>query len=165
MLGLIFVAALGFFHAATRTLQTYTYWSEKASKFESKLTKINEEIEKLRTADHEHPLDDKTIGVQQLRIDLGRALADRGRVWANWEKKKAATLPSGIMDVTISSQDPVPSAFTKNMLVYAFEEGDDQSVGKYLGEFRVDAVSQNQVVLASTTQMVSSLSKNVTGDG
>ena len=44
------------------------------------------------------------------------------------------------------------------MLLYAFEEGDDQSPGKYLGEFRVDGVSATkQIVLASTTQMLKSL--------
>ena len=47
------------------------------------------------------------------------------------------------MDVTVSTDDP--NAFTKNMLLYGFEEGDDQSPGKYLGEFRVDAVSEKAV--------------------
>jgi hypothetical protein len=161
LLGLIFVAALGFFHAATRTLYMYTYWAQSAGKFESKLIKLNEENKRLQTADRAHPLDNKTIGVQQLRIDLGRMMTDRGRVWAQWDKKKVVTLPSGITDVTVSTQGAVPSAFTKNMLVYAFEEGDEKSAGKYLGEFRVDAVSSDQIVLASTTQMVSSLAKNV----
>ena len=66
------------------------------------------------------------------------------------------------MDVTVSTDEP--SAFTKNLLLYAFEEGDEQSPGKYLGEFRVDAVSATkQIVLASTTQIVDSLAKNVRG--
>lgn len=42
------------------------------------------------------------------------------------------------------------------MLLYAFEEGDEQPPGKYLGEFRVDAVSDKRVVLASTSQMAKS---------
>lgn len=119
------------------------------------------EIARLRTADHEHPLDDKTIGVRQLHIDLGRMLANRGRIWTKCEKQKAAIVASGIMQVAVSSED---NQFAKDMLLYAFEEGDDQSPGKYLGEFRVNRLGDKdkQVELFSTTQMVSSLAKNVT---
>jgi hypothetical protein len=161
LLVLIFLASLVFFHAAARTVKTYKYWANLADQFEKKLQERRAEIVRLQTADHEHPLDDKTVGVQQLHIDLGRVLASRGRIWTKCEKKRAAPdTKSGFMEVAISTDDS--NAFAKNMLLYAFEEGDDQSPGKYLGEFRVDAVSQQQVVLASTTQLVGSLTKNVT---
>ncbi len=161
MVGLILIACLAFFHAATRTLKTYTYWANLATGFEAKLTRVNEENERLRTADREHPLDDKTIGVDRLRIDLGRALANRGRVWADWGKQKAVTLPSGIMEITVSNNVPSPD-ITPNMLLYAFEEGDGQSPGKYLGEFHVKGVHQNQMQMDSTGQLASGLAKNVT---
>jgi len=160
LLGLILIASLGFFHAAARTVKTYQYWANKANDFEGILKKRNAEIVALRTADHQHPLEDKTIGIQQLRIDLGRVLANRGRIWTKCEKQKAATVPSGIMEVKVSAEES--AAFTDKMLLYVFEEREDQSPGKYLGEFHVKAVSDKQVVLASTTQMVSSLSKHVT---
>ena len=92
LLVLVFLAALGFFHAATRTLQTYAYWADLANKYEAKLKNINEVNKKLRLADHQHPLDDKTIGVEQLRMDLGRVLANRGRIW-KCERQKAAATP------------------------------------------------------------------------
>jgi hypothetical protein len=158
LLGLIFLASLGFFHAAARTVKTYQYWVNLNDSFEKTLKQRRAEVLRLRTADHEHPLDDKTIGVEQLRIDLGRALANRGRVWMKCEKQKAALAPSGIMNVTVGTED---NAFAKNMLLYAFEEGDDQSPGNYLGEFRVDAVSDGKVVLASTTQMAKSADPKV----
>jgi hypothetical protein len=158
LLTLIFFASLAFFYAAARMVRTYQYWAGQTDKFEQALTDRNGQIVSLRTADHEHPLPDDSIGVLQLRIDLGRVLANRGRVWTKWEKQKAGPDPqkAGILDVTIATDESVPSAFTKNMLVYAFEEGDDQPPGKYLGEFRVVEISERQIVLASTTPLVKS---------
>ncbi len=154
LVGLLIVASLVFFHAAARTVKTYQHWANKTNDFEKKLKEVRAEVVSLRTADHAHPREDKTIGVQQLRIDLGRVLANRGRIWTKCEKQKAAIAASGIMNVTVSSDEP--TSFAKNMLLYAFEEGDDQSPGKYLGEFHVDSVSDRAVVLASTTEMVKS---------
>ena len=162
LLGLILAASLAFFHAAARTVKTYKYWANLADAFEKKLAERRAEIVRLQTADREHPLDDTTFGVQQLRTDLGRVLANRGRVWTKCEKKNARMDPDpknpGMMLVTVSTEDTL----TDKMLLYGFEEGDEQSPGKYLGEFRVKAVSEKQVVLASTTQMTASLAKNVT---
>ncbi len=63
------------------------------------------------------------------------------------------------MNVTVSPDESAANTIAKNMLLYAFEEGDDQSPGKYLGEFRVDGVSETtkHIELASTTQMVKSI--------
>ena len=105
----------------------------------------NAEIVSLRTADHEHPREDKTIGVQQLRIDLGRVLANRGRIWTKCEKQKAGRSdPNPASWKSPSAPMSRPPTFADKMLLYAFEEGDDQSPGKYLGEFRVKAVSDKQ---------------------
>jgi hypothetical protein len=162
LLGLIFVASLGFFHAATRSVKTYKYWADLTDKTEKILKKRNEEIAALKTADREHPLEDQTYGVQQLRVDLGRVLANRGRIWTKCDKKKASVNSTGITDVVVSTDEPLPSTVSDKMLVYAFEDGDDQSPGKYMGEFRVKHVGvDRQLDLASTTQMLSSLSKNV----
>jgi hypothetical protein len=162
LLGLIFVASLAFFHAAARTVKTYEFWSRKANDFENTLTKRSKELHDLLTADHEHKLDDKTIGVQQLRIDLGRVLASRGRIWTKCEKQRATATPAGIMKVDVTTDESTPSTFAKNMLLYGFEEGDDQSPGKYLGEFRVDGTSERKISLFSTTQMAPAVAKNIT---
>lgn len=164
MLVSIALASLVFLRTAARTVKDYQYWANLTDSFEKTLKERQAEVVSLRTADHEHPREDKTIGVQQLRSDLERVLANRGRVWTKCDKQKAGLDPNpknpGIMSVTLSPEEP--GAFAKNMLLYAFEEGDDQSPGKYLGEYRVDAVSEKQVVLASTTQMAASLAENVT---
>ena len=148
-------AALAFFHAALRTVKTYQYWANQSFKFEQKIKKVREEVVSLQTADHQHPREDKTIGVQQLQIDLGRVLANRGRIWSKCDKQKAVISGTGIMTVTLGTDEPAP--FANKMIFYAFEEGDDQSPGKYLGEYRVDQVSDKQVVLASTSKMSKSL--------
>ncbi len=153
LLGLFGVAALVFFHAAIRTLKTFSYWSGESQAFESKLREVHKQIVSLRTADHEHPRDDKTFGVQQLRTDLGRLVANRGRIWSNCTKKnwQSGKAGNGRWEATISTDDP---GLMANMLVYAFEEGDDQTPGKYLGEYAVKSISQSQgsYVLESTTQ-------------
>jgi hypothetical protein len=157
LLALIFLASLAFFHAAARTVKTYQHWANKADAFEKALQTTNAKIVSLRTADHEHPLEDKSIGVQQLRIDLGRVLANRGRIWLKCEKTKdPVTEKAGILGVSVNTEESASGAFTKDMLLYVFEEGTEDSPGKYLGEFRVDQVSEKQIGLASTTQMVKS---------
>ena len=82
---------MAFFHAATRTVKTYEHWANLSADCEKKLKERRAEVVRLQTADHEHPLDDKTIGVQQLHIDLGRVLANRGRIWTKCTMQKAAT--------------------------------------------------------------------------
>src|SRR5580692_1269075 len=118
LLGLIFLATLGAFHAALRTLKTYDYWARQTNKFETQLKEVNATNVKLQTADYEHPLDDGSLGVRQLQIDLGRVLANRGRIWKC--ERKAIGLDAGMTQVTVSTEDLVPNA---NCLVYAFEEG------------------------------------------
>ena len=156
LLGLLAIASLVFFHAAIRTVKTFDYWSRQAAAFESKLKQVREDIVQLRTADHEHPLQDKTFGVQQLRFDLGRMVNNRGRIWANCQMKKVQpekvnNVPTGRIEVQVSSDDP---GISNKMLLYAFEEGDDPSTVKYLGEFAVKAINNpNDIGLVSTTQL------------
>ena len=154
LLGLLFVASLVFFHAALRTLKTYKSWAAETDRKEKQLAKVRGEIVCLRLANgkegDKNALDDKgSLGVEQLRIKLARRLANRGRVWKG-DKQKFTTAPTGFMTVNVGSDDC--TAFDKHMLVYAFEEGDEQSPGKYLGEYRVDNVGEKerQVVLVST---------------
>jgi hypothetical protein len=153
LLGLVAVAALVFFHASLRTIKTFQHWSSKCNEFERRLADVRKDIVALRTADHEHPLDDKTFGVPQLRFDLGRMLTNRGRIWTNCQKKgmQQDKAGNGRWEATVTSDD---AGYSDKMLLYAFEEGDDQAPGKYLGEFAVKAVSQNNnIVLVSTTPL------------
>ena len=100
----------------------------------------------LRNGDPDH----KIAGVQQLHFDLDRMLINRGRVWANCSKKNVQTGKDGRLEVTLSSDEGV----SDKSLLYLFEEGDDQSPGKYLGEYTVGSIDKNNnnVVLLGTTQ-------------
>ena len=68
LLGLLAIASLVFFHAVLRTVKTFQYWSKLADSYERQIKQVREDVVQLRTADHEHPLLDKTFGVQQLRL-------------------------------------------------------------------------------------------------
>jgi hypothetical protein len=149
LLGLFFVGVLVFFHAALRTVKTFDYWSKLANAYEGKIHAVHDQIVLLRRGDPEHP-NTKIVGVQQLRFDLARMLANRGRIWPGCTKKNLQTGKDGHMEVTISTDE----GLSDKALLYLFEEGDDQSPGKYLGEYAVKAVDKNSntVVLVSTTQ-------------
>ena len=146
------IAVFVFFHAAIRTVKTFYYWSGQVAKFQADLERTRRETALLRTADHEHPLEDKTVGVQQLHFDLGRMITNRGRIWSNCQKKQVQKngAQAGRTEVQVVCDEP---GISDKMLLYAFEEGDDQSPGKYLGEFAVKAISQNNVLLVSTTPL------------
>jgi hypothetical protein len=155
LLGLLAIASLVFFHASIRTVKTFTYWSKLANDYEQKLKQVRESIVELKTADHEHPMSDKTFGVQQLRFDLSRMVNNRGRIWPNCQMKKvqpemANGVRTGRTEVNVSSDEP---GISNKMLLYVFEEGDDPTTIKYLGEFTVKAIDQNNVGLVSTTQL------------
>jgi hypothetical protein len=146
LLGLVLVGVLVFFHAALRTLKTFYYWSNQAAKFEAKLKSVHEEIALLRHGDPQG----KILGVQQLRFDLDRMLANRGRMWANCAKKSDVRVVNGFLNVTVTTDE---GSFTDKTLLYLFEEGDDVSPGKYLGEYTVSSIdnNNNSIVLAGTT--------------
>ena len=79
---------------------------------------------------------------------------NRGRIWTNCQVKKVQPevvngVKTGRTEVAVSSDDP---GISDKMLVYAFEEGDEPSTVKYLGEFAVKAINQNNVGMVSTTQ-------------
>lgn len=155
LLGLLAIASLVFFHAAIRTVKTFDFWSKKAAVFESQIKQLREEIVQFRTADHEHPLPDKTFGVQQLRFDLSRMVNNRGRIWTNCQMKKVQAevvngVKTGRTEVTVNCDDP---GISGKMLVYAFEEGDEPSSVKYLGEFAVTNINPGSAGLVSTTQL------------
>ena len=158
LLVLIALASLGFFHAAARTVKTYQYWADQTDQFEKKLKERNDEIVSLQTADHEDSSrtrqDDRRSAVaHRFRPRVGQPRPHLDEVREEEGRLDPDPKNPGIMLVTVSTEDSAPNPFTDKMLLYAFEEGDDQSPGKYLGEFRVKLPSDKQIVLASTTQM------------
>jgi hypothetical protein len=164
LLLLVLFASLVFFHAALRTIKTFYYWSYKADRFETDLAKTRKDIVLLRTADHEHPLENRTFGVQQLRFDLDRMLANRGRVWTNCQKKGNVTQDAeGRVETTVTCDE---GTFSGKMRLYLFEEGDELSSSKFLGEYSVKAINQSgqsnpSLVLIGTARPTQIQLKNI----
>src|SRR3974377_943652 len=105
LLGMILIASLSFFHAALRTIKTFKLWSTSADAFETSLTRIHKDIDLLHTADHEHPFENKSFGVQQLHFDPGRMLANRGRIWTNCQKGNVTQNNGGAIEATVACDE------------------------------------------------------------
>jgi hypothetical protein len=155
LLFLVGVGALVFFHAALRTLKTFKSWSDLAAKDEREIKEARKAIDVLRDGDPVH----KIAGLQQLHFDLDRILINRGRIWANCSKKNVQFDKDGRLEVTLGSDE---GGFSNKGLLYLFEEGDDQSPGKYLGEYTVGANGKNNdVILLGTAQPTPSEANNL----
>jgi hypothetical protein len=76
------------------------------------------------------------------------------------QAEKVNNVPTGRIEVQVSSEDP---GISGKMLLYAFEEGDDPSSVKYLGEFAVKVMNNpNEAGLVSTTQLTKLQENNLT---
>lgn len=142
LVGLISVAAVAFFCLATRTLKTHQYWREKADRFEQAIEQTGQDNKRLVWGDPETG----EMGIKRLRLELRKTLIDRGRVWYNCTPKpNAQTAQTG--QVTVGTDLPDPHGIAANTVLFVFEEADVEQGGRYLGEFKVTAVDQQEVVL------------------
>ncbi|MGA2063825.1 MAG: hypothetical protein ABSG86_02600 [Thermoguttaceae bacterium] len=155
LLGLIFVASLGFFYTAARTLKTQKSWREYAQGLQHKLTAQLEENRKLLESDEAG-----NKGIRRLSTDLQRLLINRGRIWQKCEPQRAAA--NGQVAVGVE-QAAGPGKITDKMVLYVFEEGDDQQPREYLGEFKVGEVAENKIGLAPTMALTGRELKRLTG--
>lgn len=157
LLVLIAIATLVFFHAAARTLKTQKYWVDLGEEFRKGdkrghkgIEQYQRENQALLDADEANLLPDKTVGIHCLERQLRETLINRGRVWDKCEPaEKRATNPAQA-EVAVNTDKPVPNGITVKMVLYVFEEGDDQNPGNYIGEFKVTQVAENRVSLANT---------------
>jgi hypothetical protein len=148
LLGLIAVASLGFFYTASRTLRTYEFWCKKREAFRAALEKVQNDNEALRYADYDHkfPNSTVTVGIRGLQSELEQLQTNRGRIWEKCAPAIDARDAQSI-SVGVTTVQPNPNGISLKMILYAFEDGDDQHVGRYLGEFKVMQAGDNKVVL------------------
>jgi hypothetical protein len=139
LLGLVALASLGFLYMAARTLKTQKSWREYVRALDHQLAVKTEENRKLLTSDEEG-----NKGIRRLSTDLERLLIGRGRVWQKCEPERVQ--PDGQARVGVE-QAGGPGRISDQMVVYVFEEGDDQQPREYLGEFKVKDVAENKVGL------------------
>ncbi len=133
-LGLIIVVASVFFYLATRTLRTHASWRERVSEAESEIDQLKLESERLRDGEE---------GIRDLQVDVARLMVDRGRVWQGCEILEVDHDTAGARVLT---DLPGPHQMTPDLVVAVFEETPISEGGTYLGEFRVTAVEDDDIV-------------------
>jgi len=143
LLGFVFVAAVAFFYMAMRTLKTHQYWRALALGHQQKIKELREENSSLISADPKQG-EDGQMGIVRLRLELNKLLIDRGRVWYNCSPEQIDPATGG---VRVKTDLPDPHRIGVNTNLYVFDETDLQDGGRYLGEFEVTDVAQQQVAL------------------
>lgn len=156
LVGLISVASIVFFYMAARALQTETYWSGTAQKFERRIKQVNKESQELAEGAQEQP------GIRQIRMDLHKLLLDRRRMWSKCDPKVKLSADGATAEVTVAVDQTigrgekvqsVPHGIVKGLVVYAFEKADIQDKGQYIGEFTVSNTGEKQVTLVPTSKL------------
>jgi hypothetical protein len=145
LVGLIIVASLGLFYLGMQTLKTHKYWRESARKHEAKLEPLPKEIENLKFG----TVDGGCL--RDLRVALAKQLAQRGRVWNNWAPQQIVNPQTG--EVRISTDAAGPHGITDKMTLTVFEARDPKGKGRFLGEFKVKAIAEKQIVLEPAMTM------------
>jgi len=153
LIGLVFLAGLGFSYLAARALKTHQEWRQAAQAFEEKIAETKEINRQLEAADkptREADGDEIAWGIKRLRLELHKIYLDRGRVWENCDPQQPDA-QSG--QVVVNTDLPDPHGITPKMVLYVFEEGAGQREPQYLGEFKVTDVAERQVQLEPTMEM------------
>lgn len=151
LVGLICVAALGFWYFSMRTLKTHKYWRDVARKMEQELDRTT--AANVVLAEGDEKAEAKGIRWYQEQITKLVAARERGRVWSNCEPRNFNPQTG---QCTIVTDQPNPNGITLKGLLYVFEEKEADAAGKggrYLGEFEVEALNENQVQVKPTMKL------------
>lgn len=150
LVGLICVAAIGFWYLAMRTLKTHQYWRELARKHQERIDQLKAENATLADGNAN---DANQLGIRQYRQMIHQLVVDRGRVWTNCEPRGFnAQTGQG----TIVTDQPNPNGLAPKSIIHVFEEKEASaggSGGRYLGEFEVEAVADNQLQVRPTQKL------------
>ncbi|MHB1037295.1 MAG: hypothetical protein ACYC35_23300 [Pirellulales bacterium] len=147
LIGLIMVAALGFFYMAASTLQIQRAWREEVRKYENALATIRKQNRDLKEG--AEAADAAAMGIRQTEMELHKVLIDRGRVWYGCKPERAADVKTGEVKVAVNL--PNPHRIKDKTVLYVFEEKAREAGGAYLGEFQAKAVADKQVTLEPVT--------------
>ena len=150
LVGFIFVAALAFFALAARALKTHQYWREVAHQLEDTL-KTEQELEG-QLVDGTGTGDDG-MGLRQVRLALHALLIDRGRVWRNCTPQRVQAGGNQGVSLSLTTDQPDPHGIPVKAVLYILEETDVQEGGRYLGEFIVSGVGNNNLQLVPSMKL------------
>ena len=121
LVGLISVAAMGFFYLAGRAFVTEKYSADLAKSKETKIRTVEKANAALRdgvAGDASQP------GIRRVEVELHKLLADRRQVWEHCTPKIKLS-DDRAAEITVSLAE-TPHGMTAKTLVYAFEEADVQ---------------------------------------
>ncbi len=145
LLGLIFVVSLAFFYFALQTLKVHKYWKTSVQKHEAKITQLPDEIEQLKYGR------DGQSGLKAVRTELYKYLIARSRVWRGCKPEKVINPQTGEVQIAIETEGP--HGIDNRMTLFVFEETPQTEGGRYLGEFKVQAVAEKGIGLAPAMQL------------
>jgi len=180
-IGLIFLASIGFFILGARALMTHKYWREQALQLERELAQerdvelvLKEGFDSPEVIAREQELDkiggdaaeglkrakeemegmreEAKMGLRRVNVALHEELVDRGRVWRDCPPDPAPeTAKTGQLKVKVKF--PSPHQIADKTVLWAFDQLPVDQGGRYLGQFTVDGVDNEGVVLKPTTRM------------
>lgn len=140
-----------------RMLKTYESWGTKAQSMAKNVEQTENAVKVLRSGE---PGEGGAPGVQQLRAEINRVVADRGRVWIGVMRQGRPDQTGKIRLVTdpqlLQARPgtvPFQQAVTPDTLVFAFDDRPGPVPGPYLGQFKVTTANENFAELAPTVQL------------
>jgi len=158
ILSVLFMPVLLYF--SMRTLKTYESWGTKAQSM-AKNVEQTEAANKILASGE--PGEGGAPGIRQLRADIQRVVADRGRVWFGIKKAGRPNADGSIRvqtDLQLLQARPgtVPFqvAVTADTLVFAFDDAPPrpgQPSGPFIGQFKVTARDDNAATIMPTEKL------------
>ena len=161
------IAAIVLFVLSARVLQAHRVWRDCYNKHKAAIAQTKQEAEKIVNGDKEAGED----GLRQVDLELYEVLIGRGRVWDNNIPLNVEKGPDPEADpangpaperVLVTLQTARPNAIEADCVVYAFEfrapaEGEEPTLptdrGAYLGQFTVNQVSGNQIIVRPSVRL------------
>ena len=135
--GLIIFVSLFFFYFAAQVLKTHEYWRSSAEKHETRIVKLEGEVETLRygvKGDAARP------GLLKKQSEVYKALIGRGRVWYNCTPQQLVNPQTG--EVRVGTDFPNPHGITDKTILAVFDERNPKDGGQYVGQFIVKGVDE-----------------------
>lgn len=164
LLGCIAVAALLLFVLGSRALQAHRVWRESYNKHIEAIAAEQQKAKDIVEGNSEAG----QLGLRRSQLELYKLLIGRGRVWDNIipmdvrkEPDPESSTPQDRVQITLQTEQP--DAIEAKTVVYAFQcqpPAEGQESGKvppergiYLGQFTVDRVGGNQVIVHPSVRL------------
>ena len=136
---MIIVFLPAFFYMSARMLMTQKNWSIRAQQYARKIEELQKEDKLIEqggdVGGQFQP------GIDQVRAELNKLTVDRQRVWYKCDPQVSVNRQTHTATIKVTIDQPNPSGIANKSILYAFEDVPAAQQGRYLGEFKVTAVS------------------------